>query len=154
MLDNPWNRPDDFEPRELMVGAGISTEVYNQWLYRDIFTATHQADGPGTVSSYSFADIVTVAVIVELRKLDMRLKKAKILAREVIDALTFWQNADNSTDWPSVYISFSDRGAPVVDVGKDKSREVVIRLNLHSVISNVCGRIDDMPPMTKKPRAK
>ncbi len=93
-------------------------------------------------------------MIVELRKLDMRLKKAKTVARRIIDTLIFWQKAENTTEWPSVYISFPEEGAIVVDVGEDKSREVVIRLNLHSIKNNVCGRIDDMPPIVRKQKAK
>ena len=63
-IKNPiTDRPDDFTPAEMQAGAMLSREIYNQWLFRGVFKATHEADGPGTSSSYSFNDILTVAII-------------------------------------------------------------------------------------------
>ena len=142
---NSFERPDDYTPKELMVGAGINTGLYNQWLYRDIFTATHEADGPGTISSYSFSDILAVAVIVRLRRADIRLKKASRLARRIVTGLNEWRQKHMGEDWPMVYVSF-DEGKVGIDIGEDRNKEMVVRLNIDTVVNNICGRIEEMKP--------
>ena len=139
---NPFERANDYTPKELMTGAGINTGLYNQWLYRDIFSATNEADGPGTTSSYSFSDILCVALIVRLRSADIRLKKASKLAREIVARLDKWWNKHRGEDWPMVYMVFSD--GVKIDIGEDKNKEMVVRLNTDTVVSNICGRIDEM----------
>ena len=138
---NPFEGPDDYTPKQLMVGAGINTGLYNQWLYRQIFSATNEADGPGTISSYAFSDILTVALIVKLRQADIRLKKASRLAHEVVAMISAKGGVDKND---TAYIAFSDDGVQI-DL-EDKSKEMVLRVDVFTVVQNVCGRIDRMKP--------
>jgi len=140
---NPFERPDDYTPKELMTGGGINTPIYNQWLYRNIFTATHEAQGPGTTSSYSFGDILTVALIVRLRKADIRLKKASSIAHDIVSGLDKWRNKRKTEDWPMVYVSFTDDGVKI-DIDEDRNQEMVVRLNTDTIFSNIAGRIQEM----------
>lgn len=134
---NPLERPDDFTPKELMTGAAINVGLYNQWLYRNIFSATNEADGPGTISSYSFSDILTVALIVKLRQADIRLKKASRLAHEVVSMISATGNVEGND---KAYIAFGDDGVQV-DL-EDKNKEMVLRLDIFTVVQNICGRIE------------
>ena len=148
-LKNPMGRRDDFKPRELMKGADLNTAVYNQWLYRDIFTATQGAGGPGHKSKFSFSDIVNVAVIKELRRVDMRLKRAKMLAADIIGDLSNWQrNSEGSFDWPMAYLAFVDGGFRI-DIGEDHNHDTVLRINLRPIIDKVCERIEKMEQVKK-----
>lgn len=146
---NPFNRYDDFTPRELMEVAGITTAIYNQWLYRGIFTATKEADGPGTASKYSFEDILIVAIIVKLRRVDMRLRRAKMLAADIVGALSGWQrNHNGSFEWPMAYLAFKDSGFNI-DIGEDNNHDTVLRLNLRPIINKVCDQIEKMKQVKK-----
>ena len=132
------DRQDDYSPKELMVGSGINTALYNQWLYRGIFTATHEAEGSGTVSSYSFADILTVALIVQLRKAGIRLKKASKIAHKVVAVIQ--QGAGGLNDDTEAYVSFGDGFKVSL---KDTGITMVLRLGIYTIVNNICRRIQD-----------
>ena len=136
---NPFERPDDYSPKELMTGAGINVGLYNQWLYRNIFSATNEADGPGTTSSYSFSDILTVALIVKLRQADIRLKKASRLAHRVVARVSATGSVD---EYDKAYIAFGSDGVQI-DL-EDKNKAMVLRLDIFTVVQNICGRIEEM----------
>ena len=76
-----------FTPKELMLGAGISRDLYNQWLFKGVIDATEKAEGPGTSSKYSMRDIVRVAIIRSLRKTGIRLNPAIKIAADVLQAI-------------------------------------------------------------------
>lgn len=144
-------RPDNYSPKELMVGGGlidnkgkVNTAIYNQWLYRGVFFATDEADGPGTTSSFSFPDIMTVAIIGSLRNFDIRLKKASKLAHEIMTILEAWfegKQGVNDDDWPFIYLRSGER----IEVSAEELRgEAVIKINVFNIYCNVMGRLDEM----------
>ena len=141
---NPFNDPrDEFTPKELMAGAGINVTTYNGWLFRGTFIATHEADGAGTVSSYTFDDILKVALIVKLRLNHIALKKASRIASELVFTANGYLQATHETDLPLAYSSL-DEGIRIEF--EDKKRSMVLRLDIQSLIYNVAGRIDEAKP--------
>lgn len=139
-IQNPLpDRPDDFTPAEMQAGAMLTREVYNQWLFRGIFRATHEADGPGTRSSYSFNDILTVRIISQLKGFNIPLKKASKMAHKIIE-IVYDVRKDNS-DWPIVYIVPNDKSFRI-DL-KDPHCDT-LRINTDSLVNNICGRIEEM----------
>ena len=142
-MTNPWNERDEYTPQHLMVGAGINTPLYNQWLYRNIFTATTPAEGPGTTSSYSFKDILMVALIVRLRRADIRLKRASSIAHDIIAGITKWQKQNKTQKWPMVYVVFTGNNVRI-EIDQDANWEMTIRLDTDTIASNIAGRIEEM----------
>ena len=80
MNDENW-----FTPKQMIKGAGINRDLYNQWLYKGIITATREADGAGTQSEYSLDDICRVSIIRYLKKAGIRLKHASSMASNIIN---------------------------------------------------------------------
>ncbi len=144
-MKNPWNEKDEYTPKHLMGGTGINTALYNQWLYRNIFTASNPAEGPGTTSSYAFSDILTVALIVRLRRADIRLKKASSIARDVVEGVAKWKKQHKGDDWPKVYVVFTEDGVRI-DIDEDRNMEAVLRLDVFTIAMNIAGNIDNMKP--------
>lgn len=145
------DRPDDYSPKELMVGGGllddrgkVNTPIYNQWLYRGVFAATCEADGPGTTSSFSFPDIMTVAVIGALRDFDIRLKKASRLAYEIMTILESWfkENPRVEDDaWPCIYLKSGNK----IEISTEELLgEAVLKINMFNIYCNVTGRLDEI----------
>lgn len=142
-------RPDGYSPKALMIGGGlvdekgqVNTPIYNQWLYRGVFFATWEAEGCGTISSYSFSDIMTVAIIVALRKFDIRLKKASKMALRTIEVLEEWfsQNPQvKDIDWPDIYMKDETEVST-----EDSKAQAVIRLDIFTIYCNVMGRLEAM----------
>lgn len=142
-------RPDGYSPKALMIGGGLfndkgvlNTAIYNQWLYRGVFSATCEAEGSGTISSYSFSDVMTVAIIVVLRRFDIRLKKASKMAVRIIEVLEEWFDKHpqiEDEDWPSIYLDEN------INVSTEKLASLsVIRLNVFTIYSNVMARLEEM----------
>ena len=76
-----------YTPGQLMKGAGISRDLYNQWLFKGVIRATQEAEGPGTTSMYSMEDIIRVAVVRSLRNSGIRLKPAIRFAEQIENIL-------------------------------------------------------------------
>jgi hypothetical protein len=139
-----------YTPRQLMIGGGLVKEngkpnatLYHQWLYRKIFRATEEADGPGTVSGYAYEDIVRVALVVRLRDFYIPLKKAAAAANDIVDLLNgLLLTVDG--DWPEVFISPVDRGFRVEMDCPERPDRDAIRLTIDTVRCNVNGRLEEM----------
>lgn len=73
-----------YTPKQMILGAGINRDLYNQWLYKGIIDASREAEGSGTKSGYSLDDICRVLIICYLRKNAIRLKHASAAASAII----------------------------------------------------------------------
>jgi hypothetical protein len=138
-----------YSPRELMVGSGLfshksglNTDVYNQWLYRGIFSATWESKGSGTSSKYSKMDIMAVAIIRDLQAFGMSLKKCSEIAKLAVSKLNDWENKciyqqdDYDGYWPDLYIT--DHMEVLFD--PEFPASALIRLGIGNIYQNIIMR--------------
>ncbi len=139
-MKNPWNRPDDFRPKEVQLGAGITRGVYDQGVFRGIITAEHPADGPGRHARYSFKDIVRTTLTYELKKYDVRVKKAAILADQIVEEI------ERMGEWGMIYLAWGVDGIRFYTEEAVKNKNSFLILNVDMILSNACGRMDEGKP--------
>jgi hypothetical protein len=144
-LRDPLRGPDEYSPKALRIGAGLDTQKYAQWKQRGVIDATIDADGAGTKSSYTFTDIAKVALIIELNNYGIRMQKGKRVASEIISHVAEWQRHNTTGgQWPIIYVNCRNKDIQVAFEDNIMTHSA-IRLNLDIILSNACGRIEEMP---------
>lgn len=94
-----------YTPRELIAATGLSRELYNQWLYRGLFTASVPAEGAGTSGKYSLKDIFKVNAMKELFMLGIPLPhSAKYVDAIIKKALPENLDIEYTQCFPVVYL--------------------------------------------------
>jgi hypothetical protein len=136
-MKNPWNRPDDFEPIEMQAGASIERNLYDQWMFRGLIQAEHAAQGAGTYSRFSFKNILHAALLVELKKYDIRLKRCSEISKEIADIV------EEKGDWGVIYLSWGAGGTQFYTEETVQGRSSCLKLDIDMILSNVCGRIEE-----------
>ncbi len=140
-MKSPWSRPDKFTPKEVQLGAGITRGVYDQGVFRGIISAEQPADGPGRRSVYTFKDIVRTTLTYELKKYDVRVKKAAMLADQILEKI------DQMGEWGMIYLSWGGNGIKFYDEKEAvENRNSFMVLNIYSILWNCCARIDEEKP--------
>ena len=104
-----------YTPRQLMKGAGLSRDLYNQWLFKGVIKATQEAEGPGTTSMYSLMDIMRVTIVRWLRNSGVRLKPAVRFAEQI-------ENINNNALRKKV---FATQGEVILLNGSDASERMI-----------------------------
>lgn len=146
ILVNKYHKGDFYTPKELMAGAGISTALYNQWLYRNLFSATKEAEGSGTISLYIFDDILVVSLIILLRRLDIRLKRASKIAKEAVKEFNGWQVKNQlsvSDRLPCLYIELEGEQF-IIRVANSRNPTIAIMIDIENVAKGIRDKIDAM----------
>ena len=156
MNPNPYDKDYWFSPRYLMIGGGLVKEtkkgkvkvnepLYHQWKYRMIFTACEDADGPGTISRYSYEDVLVVALVVRLRQFYIPLKKAGSLARDIVKIMSeWWPDHDEDDIWPEITIVICDKKGLRVEVKKARtSSRDALHIDVETICNNVNGRLEE-----------
>lgn len=139
-MKNPWSRPDEFTPKEVQLGAGITRGVYDQGVFRGIISAEQPADGPGRRSVYTFKDIVRTTLTYELKKYDVRVKKAAMLADQILEKI------EQMGEWGTIYLAWGADGIQFYSEDAVKNKNSFLVLNIDMILSNACGRIDEEKP--------
>lgn len=146
-MTEKYQRKFFYSPNELMIGGGLikengkpNTALYNQWLYRGIFKAQQEADGPGTVSIYDFFNILHVAVVVRLREFYLPLKQATRTAKKIIE----FRRKNNKEKCKTIVIFLGEKGGLEIKMGDDNPEIDVIRINLTSIENEVIKRLEGL----------
>ncbi len=133
-----------YSPHELMVGGGLvqkngkpNKQVYNQWLFRGILKAKLGAEGAGTWSFFDFDNIVLVDLIIKLRKFQLPLKVASIIADQVVEI----KKKRKKSDSPLVTVYPVEGGRFEAVLGVDESQPLAITLDVIAASKEVGDRL-------------
>lgn len=136
----PWDRPDQFAPREMQLAAKITRGVYDQGLFRGIITAAQPPDGPGRRAVFSFEDIVRTTITYELKNYDIRVKKCAVLAEQIVEQIK------QMGKWGMVYLAWDADGIRFYDDETIQNQTSFLALDIDMILSNACGRIAEEKP--------
>lgn len=133
-----------YSPHELMVGSGLvlkngnpNKQVYSQWLFKGIIKAKLQAEGAGTWTFFDFDNILLVDVIIKLRRFQLPLKVASIIADQVIEL----KKKRKKNDSPLVTVYPVEAGRFEVVLGADNSQPLAIVLDVVAASKDVNKRL-------------